>query len=58
MEMVERFRLLSTTTYPQLHSIVTQLESQLTDLYLESKVSKQVKIDDFFLRNKVEQIIQ
>ena len=48
MEMLERFRLLSTTTHPQLHQIVLQLESQLTDLYLERKVSKQSKIEDFF----------
>ena len=48
MEMLERFRLLSTTIHPQLHQIVLQLESQLTDLYLERKVSKQSKIEDFF----------
>jgi hypothetical protein len=50
MEMLERFRLLSTTTHPQLHPIIAQLESQLTDLYLESKVSKQSKIEDFFVK--------
>jgi hypothetical protein len=50
MEMLERFRRLSTTTHPQLHSIICQLESQLTDLYLENKVTKQSKIEDFFVK--------
>ncbi len=40
MKMVERLRLLSTSIHPQLHLIVSELESQLTYLYLESKIPK------------------
>ena len=36
METRKWFRLLSTITHLQLHPIVAQLESQLTDRYLES----------------------
>ena len=36
--------------YLQLHPIMTQLESQLTDLYLENKVSKQSEIEDLFAK--------
>lgn len=50
MEMLDRLRLLSTTAHPQLHPVIAQLECQLTDIYLESKTTKQSKIDDFFQR--------
>ncbi|CAF2983376.1 unnamed protein product [Rotaria sp. Silwood2] len=46
--MVRRLHLLSTTQYPELHLFVTQLQSKLIDIYLDSNCSKQLSIRDFF----------
>ena len=50
MEMVRRLHLLAATQQPQLHSLVSQLDSQLTQLFIDSKGVTQTKIDDFFAR--------
>lgn len=48
MEILRRLHLLSTTEEPDLHSCVLQLQSKLIDIYLNSTVSKQRSIYDFF----------
>ncbi|CAM4837137.1 unnamed protein product [Rotaria magnacalcarata] len=48
MEMVRRLHLLATTEQPQLHCIISQLDSQLTQLFIDSKQLKQKTIEDFF----------
>lgn len=51
LEMVKRLHLLAATQQPQLHSLISRLDSQLTQLYIDSKGAKQTKIDDFFHTN-------
>ena len=48
MEMVRQLRLLANTQHPRLHSLVSQLDSQLTQLFIDSKGAKQTTIGDFF----------
>ena len=48
MEMLRRLHLLASTQHPHLHSLVSQLDSQLTQLFIDSKGAKQTTIDDFF----------
>ena len=50
MEMVRRLHLMAATQQPQFHSLVSQLDSQLTQLFIDSKGVTQTKIDDFFAR--------
>jgi hypothetical protein len=50
LEMVRRLHLLAATEQPQLHSLISQLDSQLTQLFIDSKVLKQTTIDDFFVK--------
>ncbi|CAF4100788.1 unnamed protein product [Rotaria magnacalcarata] len=47
MEMVRRLHLLATTEQPQLHCIISQLDSQLTQLFIDSKQLKHKTIEDF-----------
>ncbi|CAF1535011.1 unnamed protein product [Rotaria sordida] len=51
MEMAKKLHLLASTQYPELHSLISQLDSQLTQLFIDSKGAKQTKIDDFFCKN-------
>ncbi|CAF4199816.1 unnamed protein product, partial [Rotaria magnacalcarata] len=51
MEMVRRLHLLAASQQPQLHSLIYQLDSQLTQLFIDSKGVKQTTIDDFFHRD-------
>ena len=51
MDMVRRLHLLAATQQSQLHSLISQLDSQLTQLFIDSKGAKQTKIDDFFRKN-------
>jgi len=48
MEMVRRLHILATTQQPELHAIISQLDSQLTQLFIDSKGFKQKTINDFF----------
>ncbi|CAF3934434.1 unnamed protein product, partial [Adineta steineri] len=48
MEMIRRLHILAATQQPQLHSLISQLDSQLTQLFIDSKGVKQTTIDDFF----------
>ena len=50
MEMVRRLHLLAATQQPQLRLLISQLDSQLTQLFIDSKAIKQTTIDDFFLQ--------
>lgn len=51
MEMVRQLHILASTQQPELHSLVSQLDSQLTQLFIDSKGAKQAKIDDYFRKN-------
>ena len=46
LEMVRRLHLFANTEQPQLPSLISQLDSQLTQLFIDSKVLKQTTIDD------------
>ena len=48
LEMVRRLHLLANTEQPQVDSLIFQLDSQLMQLFIDSKVLKQTTIDDFF----------
>jgi len=48
LAMVCRLHLLSTTQQSQLHSFIIQLQSKLTDVLLDSNMSKQRSIHDYF----------
>jgi hypothetical protein len=48
LELIRRLRLLSMTQQPELHSYVMQLQSKLTDILLDSNLSKQRSILDYF----------
>ncbi|CAF2944116.1 unnamed protein product [Rotaria sp. Silwood2] len=48
MEMIRKFHLLTTTQQPQLHQLINQLESKLTDVYINSKTKRQTPLEDFF----------
>ena len=48
LELVRRLRLLSTTQQPELHTFINQLQSKLTDILLDSNLSKQKSIFDYF----------
>lgn len=48
LELVHRLRLLSTTEQPELHPFITQLQSKLTDVFLDFNSSKQRIILEYF----------
>ena len=48
LEMVAKLHLFASTQQPQLHSVVSDLQSQLTDIYIDSKSAKQRSIKDYF----------
>ncbi|CAF1288191.1 unnamed protein product [Adineta ricciae] len=48
LELIRRLRLLSTTQQPELHPFIIQLQSKLTDAFLDSNLSKQKSIFDYF----------
>ena len=48
LEMIRKLGLLASTRKLQLYQLVTDLESKLTDAYIDSKSSKQSSIIDFF----------
>ncbi|CAF2071224.1 unnamed protein product [Rotaria magnacalcarata] len=49
LEMMRRLHRFASIEQPQLHNLIYDLESQLTDIYLDSKAVKQSSITDFFL---------
>ncbi|CAF4098004.1 unnamed protein product [Rotaria magnacalcarata] len=48
LDLVRRLHLLSTTQHPELHPYIIQLQSKLTDVFLNSNQSKQRSILDYF----------
>ncbi len=48
IEIIQRLRLFSVTQYPQLHQAITDIESKLMDIYLDSKMSVQSTLDSYF----------
>ncbi|CAF2138200.1 unnamed protein product, partial [Rotaria magnacalcarata] len=48
LEMMRRLHLFASIEQPQLHNLIYDLESQLTDIYLDSKAVKQSSITDYF----------
>lgn len=48
LEMLRKLHLYASIEQPQLHNIISDLEAQLTDIYLVSKAVKQTSIKDFF----------
>ena len=51
LDMLQRFHLLASTEQSQLHLLISDLKSKLTDAYLDSKVSEQNSIPDCFNKN-------
>ena len=47
-DIAKRLHLLSTTRYLELHLFISQLQSKLIDIYLDSKCSQQKSVKDFF----------
>ncbi len=45
--MMQRLRLLLTIQQPQLHKLISELESKLIDVYIDSK-EKKTAMEDFF----------
>ena len=50
LKLVRRLQLLSTTQQPELHSFITQLQSKLTNVFLDCHSSKQRSILEYFKR--------
>ncbi|CAF3034910.1 unnamed protein product [Rotaria sp. Silwood2] len=48
MEMMRKPHLFASTQQPQLYNLISDLELQLTDIYLYSKATKQSSIKDYF----------
>jgi transcriptional regulator with XRE-family HTH domain len=51
LDMLRRLHLFASTEQPELHALISQLETKMTDLYISSKTSKQSCITDFFQKN-------
>lgn len=50
LEMIRKLHLFASFEQPQLHNLISDLETQLTDIYLDSKAVKQSSITEFFSR--------
>jgi hypothetical protein len=48
LEMMRKLHLFASIQQPQLHTLISELESQVMDIYLDSKVAKQSSITDYF----------
>jgi len=48
--MLGKLHIFAWLEQPQLHNVLFDLESQLTDIYLDSKAVKQSSIKDYFSR--------
>ncbi|CAF1597859.1 unnamed protein product [Rotaria magnacalcarata] len=51
MEMIRKLHLLAITQQPQLHQLINEVESKLTDVYINSKTKRQTTLEDFFKQN-------
>lgn len=52
IQQLRRFRLLSATHHPELYALLSQLQSKLIDIHVDSKSSRQKPILDFFEPNQ------
>ena len=50
LEMIRKLHLLVSIRQPELHHLVSDLQSKLTDAYIDSRSSKQSSITDFFFQ--------
>jgi len=50
LEMLRKLHIFASLEQPQLHNVLFDLESQLTDIYLDSKAMKQSAITNYFSR--------
>ena len=50
LEMLHKLHLLVSVEHPQLHKLVTDLQSKLTDAYFDSMATKQSSTTDYFKR--------
>ena len=48
VEMIRKFHLFASIEQPQLHNLISDVESQLTDIYPQSNAVKQNSITDYF----------
>ncbi|CAF1616651.1 unnamed protein product [Didymodactylos carnosus] len=48
LKMIRKLHFFASIEQPQLHNLISDLESQLTDIYLDSKAVKQSSIIDYF----------
>ena len=51
LNMLRKLHLFASTEHPELHPLLTELESKMTDVYLDWKSSKQSCITDYFKKN-------
>ncbi|CAF1023338.1 unnamed protein product [Rotaria sordida] len=51
MEMTRKLHLLATAQQSQLHPLINEIESKLTDIYISSKEKRQTTLEDFFVKN-------
>ena len=51
IEMIRRLHLFATTQYSQLHQAISDVELKLTDIYLDSKVNIQSRIDTYLKKD-------
>lgn len=47
LEMIQKLHLFATAQQPQLHSLISDLESKLTDIYVDSKATRQATLEYF-----------
>jgi len=48
LDMVRKLHLLASSQHSELHQLVSELETKLVDIYLDSKTAKQSSLTDFF----------
>ena len=51
LNMLRKLHLFASTEHPELHPLLSELESKMTDVYLDWKSSKQSCITDYFKKN-------
>ena len=51
LDIVRKLHFLASPQQSDLHQLVSELETKLTDIYLDSRVAKQSSITDFFQKS-------
>ena len=51
LEMLRKLHVFASNEHPELHSLLSELESKMTDIYLDWKSSKQSCITDYFKKS-------